>query len=93
MLAKLTNNFIRVTKETSFLWLTSLAAIGISSFWSDINSDVIIICDKNKKNKDIIENCPTIRKKKYYPTKYLPMALPMIIYGEKILKPKRIRYE
>ena len=93
MISKIVNDFISFAKETSYLWVTSIIAYGASALQSDLYSDVVLIFDKNEKNLEIIKNCPIIKNKKYYATKFLPMTLPMIMYGTKVLKSPPIKYE
>ena len=72
---------IQLLKENKAGWLTGLLIYGAATIYSDYKSDVILVYHKNEKNDKVIENCPSIKKKKYYATKFLPKTYPMIMYG------------
>jgi hypothetical protein len=66
---------IQLLKENKAGWLTGLLIYGAATIYSDYKSDVILVYHKNNKNYKAIENCPTIKNKKFYATKYLPFTL------------------
>lgn len=69
-----------ISKKVKYTIFAGAITFALSKLYSDYKSDIILLYKKTEKNKKAIENCPTIKNGKYYPTCYLPHPFPQIMY-------------